>query len=151
MDLTDVASADQAYPHPVQASYVLAGIANAQCASLALRLGALTNLESIRADLHRLWLSRSKANRRLSRVEFSVVEPCAGTRAEREQDAMRLLALESSAHRGGDLAASLRVTLVTLDPDDHLLLVAAPASTTAAVLRGLIEELAQLHPPLRRA
>lgn len=149
MDLTDLNVAGRDYPRPSTAHYSVTGSPGGQCASLALRVGVSIDLDALTADLRRLWLARSDSNRRQSKVEFSVVEPCAGTRAERERDAMRLLELESAAHRGGGLAMSLRATLVTLDPDDHLLLVAAPASTSTSSLHALVDELAALHPLCR--
>jgi len=101
------------------------------------------DIDTLGQQLRASWIARTAGVRRPVRVEVSCVESCAETRQERERDARRLIELESDAHRGGGLAQSLRATLVSLDPGEYLLLLAAPAAASAATLAGLIDELAK--------
>ena len=126
------------------------------CASRVLRLQADADtagrepqsgldIDTLAQTLRTTWSTHGCAGRRPVRVEVSCVESCAETRDEREQDARRLIDLESSAHRGGGLAQSLRATLVRLDPGDYLLLLAAPAAASAVALSALIDELSRSY------
>lgn len=101
------------------------------------------DIDTLGQQLRQWWVTQTAGVRRPVRVEVSCVESCAETRHERERDARRLIELEGDAHRAGGLSQSLRATLVSLDPGEYLLLLAAPAAASAATLAGLVEELSQ--------
>ena len=80
--------------------------------------------------------------RAASRVELSVVEICGRSSADRERDALRLLRTETPPGAG-----TLRATLVSLGPLEHLLMLAAgeqPAADGALAL--LAAELGRRDP-----
>lgn len=115
-------------------------------ARLALRLHAGIDTDRLESELARLWQQRAGTRRNGSGVEMSVVETCGRNSIDRERDAMRLLRLEAEQPGTGNRGEPLRATLVSVDSADHLLLLAAPAACSAAVLCGLVAELARLYP-----
>jgi hypothetical protein len=116
-----------------------------RAARLALRLHADVDTDLLETELSRLWQAAGP-RRCCCGVELSIVETCGRNPADRERDAMRLLRLEADQSGSGSRKEPLRATLVSLDLTDHLLLLAAPAACSAAVLSGLVAELSRLYP-----
>ncbi len=115
---------------------------DAPASRIALRLSAHIDAEALCEQLAVLWRDALRRPRGGSGVELSIVEICGRSRGDRERDAIRLLRTETAP-----TACALRATLVSLDPGEHLLMLAAAAHPGAvAPLAALVAELGRQYP-----
>jgi hypothetical protein len=118
----------------------------AACHLLRLRTGS--DADALREQLSRLCRQLPVGGRRATpAIALSVVETCGRNAADRERDALRLLDAEAQAPASAAPRQTLRATLVSIAPDEHLLLLAvAPDTAMRRLLSMLVAELARLYP-----
>jgi hypothetical protein len=114
---------------------------------LALRIAPGPDADALGEQLPRLWRARAAPRRGARRIELSIVETCGRSREERERDALRLLQAEAAGAPWAGERDTLRATLVSVDTDEHLLLLAAGSGAVAAgAVAAVVSELARLYP-----
>ena len=111
---------------------------------LTLRLGSGVDADSLTHDLHRLWADRA-GPRRTPPLSISHVESCGSTRSMREAEALRLLDQEGPQWSAGPTRLA-HATLVSLDPGEYWLLLAAAGEACATALMAVADELCRVYP-----
>ncbi len=111
---------------------------------LTLRLGSGVDADALTHDLNRMWAARA-GRRRTPPLSISHVESCGRTRSMREAEALRLLDQEGAQWSSGPTRLA-HATLVSLDPGEYWLLLAAAGETCATALMAVAEELCRVYP-----
>lgn len=127
-------------PHPDARSAPAAA-----CFILRLRTGA--DADALGEQLSGLCRQLPGGRRAAPVMALSVVETCGRSPADRERDALRLIDAEARAACPNTLRPTVRATLVSIGPDEHLLLLAvAPVTAMERLLATLVGELSRLYP-----
>jgi hypothetical protein len=119
----------------------------AACRLLRLRTG--TDADTLREQLSQLCRQLPGGGRAAPAMAMavSVVETCGPSAADRERDALRVLDAEARTPGSAAPRRMLRATLVSVAPDEHLLLLAvAPDTAMQRLLSMLVGELSRLYP-----
>jgi len=117
----------------------------AACCILRLRTGA--DADALREQLAGLCRQLPGGGRAAPAIAVSVVETCGRNAADRERDALRLLDAEAHTACMATTRPTLRATLVSIAPGEHLLLLTvAPDAAMERLLARMVGELRRLHP-----